>query len=273
MVLSQQPARKKDNQMQPNQEVMESLSPGQKFCFSCNASVPCFTECCRSLNLMLTPYDVLRLRRALHMDSTDFLDRYALRITDPDWKVPVLQLKMEETPTNPCPFVSEEGCGVYGDRPGACRAYPVGRGARRTVSRSGPPVVEEKYFLVKEPHCRGFEEAGEWTAEGWMKDQGLEIFNEMNDRWMAFLTRYRPGNREDFAPKQWQMFFMACYSQDRFREFVFGTRFLSLFDIPAERQEIFRENDEELLKFSFQWLAFSLFGDPVLKMKPPPPAR
>jgi hypothetical protein len=66
------------------------------------------------------------------------------------------------------------------------------------------------------------------------------------------------------------MFFMACYSLDRFREFVFGTRFLSLFVVSEERQEEMRRSDEALLRFAYTWLAYSLFGDPVLELRDPP---
>ena len=103
-----------------------------------------------------------------------------------------------------------------------------------------------------------------------MADQGLDAYNEMNDLWMGFLSCYKPGSHEDLGPAKWNMFFMACYSLDRFREFVFGTRFLSLFVVPAERQEEMRRNDEALLKFAYTWLAYSLFGDPVLELRESP---
>ena len=84
---------------------------------------------------------------------------------------------------------------------------------------------------------------------------------------MEFLTRYKPGSREELGPKHWKMFYMACYSLDRFREFVFGTRFLSLFVLPEEKKQRLQENEAELLLFAYTWLAFSLFGDPVLKLR------
>jgi len=251
----------------PPQDVLEPLAPGSRFRFGCHPAVRCFTDCCRELSLMLTPYDVLRLKRNLGMDSSDFLERHAVRVTDPDWNIPVLKLRMEEDPPHPCPFVVRAGCRVYPDRPGACRAYPLGRAARSGLGPGQCAPVEEKHFLVREPHCHGFDETTEWTPERWMENQGLAAYNERNDRWMAFLTRYRPGAGPGLSPKQWQMFFMACYSLDRFREFVFGTRFLSLFDLPEERQRALREQDEALLDFSLDWLAFSLFRAPVLTLR------
>jgi hypothetical protein len=41
----------------------------------------------------------------------------------------------------------------------------------------------------------------------------------------------------------------------------------TLFDIPPERMQAIEEDDLELLKFSFDWLKFSLFGDPTMRLK------
>jgi hypothetical protein len=51
---------------------------------------------------------------------------------------------------------------------------------------------------------------------------------------------------------------------------VFGTRFLSLFVVPEDIQEELKASDEALLRFSYTWLAYSLFGDPVLKQRGSP---
>ena len=249
-------------------EMFEPLPKGEGFRFACHPAVRCFTDCCRDLHLLLTPYDVLRTKRALASDSTVFLEHYTVQETDRTWQVPVVRLKMEDNADRSCPFVTPQGCRIYADRPGACRAYPVGRAARASNVRScSPKEVEEEHFLVREPHCFGFEEGDQWTAESWMRDQGLVDYNEMNDLWMRFLSRYKPGSRNELSEPQWKMFFMACYSLDRFRQFVFGTRFLSLFSVPEERQGQLRASDEALLCFAFEWLATALFGDPVLKRR------
>lgn len=227
--------------------------------FSCQRSVACFNVCCRDLYLVLTPYDVLRLKNACGMDSTSFLEEYATTEVDPGWKIPVVKLKMLDDPVRSCPFVREEGCRVYDDRPGACRTYPLGRAARRSVQGS-TLQIEEKYFLVRESHCLGFQEEKRWAVSEWVEDQGLAEYNAWNDRWMEFLSRYRPGLR-NLSETQWKMLYMACYSLNRFHEFVFRTRLLSLIDVPEDRVEAMRKSEEELLAFALEWLAFSIFGD------------
>lgn len=57
------------------QEKLEVLSDGT-FQFACHPGVPCFTECCRDLRLLLTPYDILRLKTHLHLEAGAFLAEY-----------------------------------------------------------------------------------------------------------------------------------------------------------------------------------------------------
>jgi hypothetical protein len=46
------------------------------FRFACHPQVPCFNECCRKLTLVLTPYDVLRLKNRLEISAGEFVDQY-----------------------------------------------------------------------------------------------------------------------------------------------------------------------------------------------------
>ena len=75
-------------------------------------------------------------------------------------------------------------------------------------------------------------------------------------------------NRETLlTPQQAEMFYMACYDLDRFRRFVFESRFLQLFDIDEVRVESLRSDDEDLLEFALLWLRFSLFGEKTMKIR------
>lgn len=43
----------------------------------CHKQISCFNVCCRNINLPLTPYDILRLKRRLGLESSEFAGRYA----------------------------------------------------------------------------------------------------------------------------------------------------------------------------------------------------
>ena len=49
------------------------------FSFACHGRLPCFNVCCGDVNIVLTPYDVLRMRTKLALSSDEFLRKYTLR--------------------------------------------------------------------------------------------------------------------------------------------------------------------------------------------------
>jgi hypothetical protein len=235
----------------------------QGFTFACNPQVPCFNQCCRRLNLVLTPYDVLRLRTNLGISSDEFLDEYTdVEPGQNGW--PQVKLKMNQDKERLCPFVSlKKGCTVYQDRPGACRTYPLGRATRKQADNA----LEESFFLVREDHCQGFLKGAQWTPDTWTKDQGLEIFNQVNDLFLPLITRQPLDADSEVIAKKMHMFFLACYRLEAFRSLATQGKMSTLFDIPPERMQAIEEDDLELLKFSFDWLKFSLFGDPTMRLK------
>ncbi len=153
------------------------IGPDEPFRFNCHPGVICFTDCCRSLELSLSPYDVIRLCSGLGISATEFLDRYAMVAVIPEEPLPQVMLAMDEKNADRCPFVSNAGCRVYPDRPAACRAYPLGRG----ISMNDGGGIAERYVVLNENHCRGFAEAREQTPRTWLADQGLEPYNRAAD--------------------------------------------------------------------------------------------
>ena len=91
------------------------------FKFRCHKDIPCFTECCADLKLLLTPYDILRLKNRLDLSSDAFLEKYSKTILDNNARFPMIRLQMLDDNKKRCPFVTPDGCSVYEDRPGACR--------------------------------------------------------------------------------------------------------------------------------------------------------
>lgn len=244
--------------------IQEKLKPvGEAgFTFACHPGVPCFTECCRDLNLLLTPYDIMRLKNRLEMSSGEFIDRFADCRFDENRNLPKMYLQMNDNVRKTCPFVSPEGCTVYEDRPSACRIYPIARASR--IHRVHGTVIEN-YFTLREDHCRGFEENQSWKIEEWLKNQGLEEYYQANDSWMEIITH--PALREGrLSTRQQQLFYLASYNCDKFREMVVRSPFLGMFDVPEDEAERIRTDDAALLMLAFKWIKFSLLGEPTLKL-------
>src|SRR5208337_4326952 len=113
---------------------------------------------------------------------------------------------------------------------------------------------------LHEDHCLGFEQEQFWKMDEWLKDQGLDDYYEHNDLWTGILTHPRFRNRR-LQEKQRQMFYLASYNLDRFREMVFNSRFLRLFQIEQDEIEQMRTSETALLKLAFGWMRFSFLGE------------
>lgn len=233
------------------------------FRFRCHRAISCFTSCCADLKLMLTPYDVLRIKNRLGLSSQAFLEEYTVTTYDPSERFPRLLLKMQENEKKTCPFVTRDGCTIYEDRPGACRIYPVGRAS---ITVQDQEAAREKFFMIQEEHCLGFQEDRQWSVEEWMAGEGLDDYNKMNDRWMQILTSPKSLGSEKDVHRKLKMFFMASYNLDRFRDFIFKSSFLRLFSLENSLIEALASDDVTLMCFGFQWLRFSLFGEKTMKM-------
>ena len=245
-----------------SESIFEPLTD-HTFSFRCHKGMKCFTRCCAALTLPLTPYDILRLKNSLGTASDEFLLRYTETRFDAHPRFPMVLLNMRAEDKK-CPFVTPDGCRVYGDRPGACRIYPLGRASMKVAQQK---EAREKFFVVREKHCLGFGEERRWTIEEWTADQGLDEYNAMNDSWLEIISSPRSLGPEKELQRKIQMFFMASYNLDKFRKFVFESRFLQLFDVDPKQEQRLAEDDRVLMVFAFGWLKFSLFGLNTMKIK------
>jgi Fe-S-cluster containining protein len=226
----------------------------ETFTFSCHKAVKCFTDCCRMLELTLTPYDVLRLRKATGLTSGQLLESHIIIEQDPGEPFPRFYLTMVDDGKASCVFLAEQGCGVYKHRPAACRAYPLGRG----VMRHENGAMEEHFVLMKEDHCQGFQEPICWTAQQYSKNQELLTYNRFNDAVAAILQH--DSIRKGFIPsaKQIDLFVLALYNIDTFRELIQNDQLDAVVLTPLEKDALLQ--DEELLLFAVDWLSRQLFA-------------
>lgn len=246
------------------------LGPESRFKFNCHPGVKCFTRCCKDINIILTPYDIIRLKNRVGLSSEDFLSLYTevqiLEKTD----LPVVMLKLledekDDSEGKACPFVRENGCLVYEDRPTTCRYYPLGVAS---LSHKEDADGDEFYFFVHESHCLGFEEDKDWTVAEFRQNQGAAEHDKMNAEWTDLVVRKRsfPPNMK-WTEQTKQMFFLVSYNIDKFREFVFESSFLKRYEIDEATRENVKSDEIALLQFGLRWLKWLLFKEGDFKMK------
>ena len=250
--------------MNPNRKELTFQSiDGNSFKFQCHKEIECFTKCCAKLNLLLTPYDILRLKNHLKTSSSDFLDKYTDMRIDERSRYPMIYLNMNKDNNDKCPFLSLDGCQVYEDRPSACRIYPIGRASTKP---SDTKDAKEQFFIVTEEHCLGFKEEKKWAISEWMANEGLIEYNRMNDKWMEIITAQKSLGDETNITQKIRMFNMASYNLDQFRDFLFKSPFFLKFQVDQDQQKKLVSDDKELMLFAFNWLRFSLFGEKTMRI-------
>ena len=242
-----------------------------EFNFRCYPGISCFTRCCRNIELLLTPYDVIRMKNRLGLSSTEFLARYTRYREDEKTTHPLVFIKMNEDEQKLCPFVAEkEGCRIYTDRPAACRYYPVGQATHRIAGEKedDDPVHQEFYVIVKEDHCRGFDEDRQWTIGKWREDQEAARADELNLEWKNIMMKQNIPREDEDRERRQKMFYLASYDIDAFRRYVLESRFLEIFDVESGRLKRIKNNEIELMHFAFDYIKYMLGISQQLKLKP-----
>jgi hypothetical protein len=139
--------------------------------------------------------------------------------------------------------------------------YPVGMALPPARPGVEPDPV---HFLFEDDFCHGRGETRAWTVASWRRDQGLEEREELEKAFRELVGHpWFIGGRQ-LDPRRIEMFHMAAYDLDTFRDFIFSTSFLRRFELDDALVASLRRDDQALLRFAFRWLRFALFGEPTL---------
>jgi uncharacterized protein len=231
-------------------EECDKLTLASRFRFSPQPEESCVPQCCRDNNLILSPYDILRLKNHLGITSTEFLERFTRRENEEKSNLPLVILDLTKNQGR-CPLVEDDSgrCTVYSAKPAPCRLYPLGQGGV-LMDKS----VENYYFSRQDKDCPDNQADMETTVASWLEKRGLNLYEDMSRDWEAMILWM--GLKTDIkTPAQVQaLFYMAAYDVDKFRRFVFETSFLEIFQITGPLVEQLRTDDVELLKLAYGYL-------------------
>jgi len=243
------------------------LEKNDTFSFRCHAGLSCFNRCCRNINLFLYPYDVVRLKNRLGIDSDEFLDRHVHIIMREGNFFPDVLLAMAENEQKSCPFLTASGCSVYRDRPDTCRSFPVELGC---LYDAGTNTVQTLHFFRPPDFCMGRHEPDTWTVASWTDNQQAGMYHEMTRRWSEIkrLFQQNPWGSEGIDGPKGKMAFMATYNMDRFRDFIFNSSFLKRYKVKRQVLKRIKSDETALLRFGFAWVKLAVWGIPVKAIRP-----
>jgi Fe-S-cluster containining protein len=225
-------------------ETTKVLGLEDTFHFSCHPGIDCFSQCCQDVNILLTPFDILRMKNHLSISSTEFLKTYTKRLLAPETSFPAVQFRMNEESGKRCYFVDDQGCKIYQHRPWPCRMYPLDHGV------DGEGFVP----MVESSRCLGLKDDRTWKLRDWFEDQGLQPYNEWNQRFAEVTEDEKLANWRKEYPGGVDIFYLACYDLDRFREQVFKEKLYEMVDQPSVDKDALKTDDLALLDFAFTWL-------------------
>jgi Fe-S-cluster containining protein len=239
----------------------ESLSSDSTFSFRCQADLPCFNQCCRTPTVILSPYDLLRLRQALGITSTALLQRYTRQEIEPQANLPLVFIDAYRSAEGGCPFLGEQGCTVYAHRPAACRLFPLTMGSRLT-----PEGVQDHYFCRRLDYCRGFDTGEKFTVATWMADQGFPEYDQGRRPWIEILLQAGVTEGPGADALIQDLFATLAYDLDRFRRLVLDPVFIEAYELEAGVMEELKTDDLALLNFSYRLLPTLLTAEGVQKL-------
>jgi len=239
------------------------LSPEDIFRFDCRPGIACFTRCCRDISIFLSPYDIIRMKNALGLSSTEFLKKYTLTLIG-DTGLPVVMLKMADNAEKTCPFLTDQGCSIYENRPWSCRIYPLQPESTKTTEKA-----QKQYYSVMDvPFCLGLKADKTASVKDWIETQGIEIYREMEALFKPIMTNQNLFATKITNPKIQDMFYMACYDLDRFKRFVLESSFLKIYQVDPEVVEKIKTDDVALYRLAMDWVGHGLIERKGLKIRP-----
>ncbi|MDQ7092622.1 YkgJ family cysteine cluster protein [Desulfosporosinus sp. PR] len=223
------------------------LKEDSEFNFHCHDGLDCFKKCCRDINIFLTPYDVLRMKNFLGLSSGEFLENYTLKVHIPQTGFSVVQIKMSEADNLKCPFITPKGCRVYPERPWSCRIAPVDM------------LGGGKYsFVFESSRCHGLNETKAQTVKEWVQDQGLLIYEEMEQGFKEIPHHLKLTADQETDERIAKLSFTVCYDLDNFKDFLMTHRELFKamnLEFDEEALDRISHDDVQLMKFGFKLLS------------------
>lgn len=131
----------------------------------------------------------------------------------------------------------------------------------RGVARSRETGQTSEHFVVlREPHCRGFDQSKRQTVQQWIDEQGVADCNEINDKLMQIISLKNNQLPGILDIKSRHLFFTALYDLDSFRSQIINNNLLEDLQLDKELVNQALEGDDvALLEVGMMWIRRVLF--------------
>lgn len=220
----------------------KDLTLEDEFSFNCFKGIVCFNKCCYDVKLVLSPYDLLRLKKKLKLSTSDFIEKYGEFYIGEVTQLPLISINMNPHDYS-CPFLAEpEGCLVYPDRPSSCRIYPLAR--YFAENERGEKL--EFYKILRETHCKGHYEKRPIKVKDYLEEQGLYVYHYFNDLWGEVILKRQKFSHIPLTGDILDLIYLLAYDLEELREEIKNNSF------PYFEDADLNLSDEELLEKSLK---------------------
>ncbi|MFW9879972.1 MAG: YkgJ family cysteine cluster protein [Candidatus Thorarchaeota archaeon] len=197
-------------------------------------------QCCHNIDILLTPYDIMRLCDNLNLTSTEFLDKFGRPYIGPESGLPVVIIDFKED--DACPFLGQNECSVYKDRPSSCRSYPIGR----MIDSENNAI----YFLMPSPkHCTAQRTVKSQTLQDWLEKSEIEIYHKMNNRFAEILFKLTKNKFADLDNKILWVVSEVLYDFDHSLSKYAEVHNLSVPETHEDKFSMIEKSMKELIEF------------------------
>ena len=233
--------------------------------FNCHKGIACFNAFCKNIDITLTPYDIVRLKKRLGMTSYELLATRTTRFDMDAHDVPGVKFRTQKG-SSACQFLTEDGCSVYPDRPTACRYYALGTTSMRIVGTSSE---EDFYLMVKEDHCLGHQEPKVQTVREYREEQGVDRYDEANKEWRQIVLKNRSCGPTVGKPsaRSLDFLYLCSYDVDGLGAFIKSPGVGEVFDLDEAAMQGLMNDEVTLMQLGFHLLKQVLFGEITIALK------
>ena len=121
----------------------------ESFRFHCTACGKC---CINREDILLNPYDLYRIAKALNKKPYDVLLEYCDSYIGESSKMVIVRIKLQGT-IKVCPFLKGVKCSIHTSKPTVCALFPLGRSLQSEGSDHPSVMQAEVKYIFQNPPC------------------------------------------------------------------------------------------------------------------------
>lgn len=150
------------------------------FSFHCTACGKC---CVQREDIILSPNDLFRIAKELHLTTREVIKKYCNCYIGPDSQLPLVRL----LPTGEdlhCPFLNDSKCFIQKAKPSVCAMFPLGRMAQITNAdqSKGKPEFSKVQYIFQDVGCGDKSETH--TVREWLEHFHIPLEDMAFQTWL-----------------------------------------------------------------------------------------